>query len=98
MPTAAQRLARARALESLVREIARNEILPRYLKSARNRKADGSFFTEADLESQRCFSEALPKLLPGPVLGEEMTAEEQARMWKRGQDPNLLPAPAVGPI
>ena len=49
MPTASQRLARARALESLVRDIARDEILPRYLKSARNRKADGSLFTEADL-------------------------------------------------
>ena len=51
MPTASQRLARARALESLVRDIARDEILPRYLKSARNRKADGSLFTEADLGS-----------------------------------------------
>ncbi len=49
MPTAAQRLARARALESMVRDIARAEILPRYLKSARNRKADGSLFTEADI-------------------------------------------------
>ncbi|MBR0566364.1 inositol monophosphatase [Azoarcus sp. L1K30] len=85
MPTAAQRLARARALESLVREIARDEILPRYLKSARNRKADGSFFTEADLESQRRFSEALPQLMPGPVLGEEMSAEEQARLWSEGR-------------
>ena len=28
MPTASQRLARARALESLVRDIARDEILP----------------------------------------------------------------------
>ena len=40
MPHAAQRLARARALESMVRDIARDEILPRYLKSARNRKPD----------------------------------------------------------
>lgn len=85
MSTAAQRLARARALESLVRDIAREEILPRYLKSARNRKADGTLFTEADLESQRRFSEALPQLIPGPVLGEEMTAEEQARLWSEGR-------------
>ncbi|MDO9598239.1 MAG: inositol monophosphatase [Azoarcus sp.] len=85
MSTAALRLARARALESVVRDIAREEILPRYLKSARNRKSDGSLFTEADLESQRCFTEALPKLLPGPVLGEEMTAEEQGRLWKEGR-------------
>lgn len=85
MPTAAQRLARARALESMVRDIAREEILPRYLKSARNRKADGSLFTEADVESQRRFTEALPQLMPGPVLGEEMSAEEQARLWSEGQ-------------
>lgn len=85
MSTAAQRLARARALESLVRDIVREEILPRYLKSARNRKADGTLFTEADLESQRRFSEALPQFIPGPVLGEEMTAEEQARLWSEGR-------------
>src|SRR5690606_20611749 len=84
MPTASQRLARARALESLVRDIARDEILPRYLKSARNRKADGSLFTEADLESQRRFIEALPQFLPGNVLGEEMTAAEQGELWNEG--------------
>ena len=84
MPTAAHRLARARALESMVRDIARGEILPRYLKSARNRKADGSLFTEADMASQQRFSEALPAFLPGAVLGEEMTAAEQAALWRDG--------------
>jgi fructose-1,6-bisphosphatase/inositol monophosphatase family enzyme len=84
MPTAAHRLARARALESMVRDIARAEILPRYLKSARNRKADGSLFTEADMASQQRFSEALPAFLPGAVLGEEMTAAEQAALWREG--------------
>ncbi len=84
MPSAAHRLARARALESLVRDVAHDTILPRYLKTARNRKTDGSLFTEADLESQRRFCEELPKLLPGPVLGEEMTHEEQARIWQEG--------------
>lgn len=85
MKGGAQRLAYARALESLVRDIARDVILPRYLRTARNRKADGSLFTEADLESQRQFTEALPRLLPGPVLGEEMTGEEQARLWSSGR-------------
>ena len=85
MPHAAQRLARAQALESMVREIARDEILPRYLKSARNRKPDGSLFTEADLASQRRFTEALPHFLPGAVLGEEMTAPEQAHLWNEGR-------------
>jgi len=54
------------------------------LKSARNRKADGSLFTEADMASQQRFSEALPAFLPGAVLGEEMTAAEQAALWKEG--------------
>lgn len=81
MPTAAKRLTRARALESMVRDIAREVILPRYLKSARNRKADGSIFTEADMESQRRLAAALPELLPGAVLGEEMSAEQQAQLW-----------------
>lgn len=85
MPSASVRLARARALESVVRDIARDEILPRYLKTARNRKSDGSLFTEADLESQRKLADALPKLAPGAVLGEEMNAEEQARVWHEGR-------------
>ncbi|MBL8447173.1 MAG: inositol monophosphatase [Zoogloeaceae bacterium] len=85
MGSAAHRLSRARALESLVREIAREEILPRYLKTARNRKADGSLFTEADVEAQRRLVTALPGLLPGPVLGEEMTPAEQARLWQDGR-------------
>jgi 3'(2'), 5'-bisphosphate nucleotidase/myo-inositol-1(or 4)-monophosphatase len=85
MSNAQLRLSRARALESLVRDIARREILPRYLKSARSQKADGSLFTEADVESQRSFTEALPELLPGPVLGEEMSAEQQAVLWSEGR-------------
>lgn len=85
MPNAMARLANARALESLVREVAREVILPRYLKTARSQKADGSLFTEADLESQRRFSEELPSLMPGPVLGEEMSDEEQARCWAEGR-------------
>ena len=85
MHTTAQRLASVHALESLVREVAREVILPRYLKTARNRKPDGSLFTEADLESQHRFTETLPQLMPGPVLGEEMTGPEQARLWSAGR-------------
>ncbi|HRD32670.1 MAG TPA: inositol monophosphatase [Rhodocyclaceae bacterium] len=85
MPNAMARLADARALESLVREIAREVILPRYLKTARSQKADGSLFTEADMESQRRFTDALPGLMPGPVLGEEMSDEEQAHCWAAGR-------------
>ncbi|MDY0011603.1 MAG: inositol monophosphatase [Rhodocyclaceae bacterium] len=85
MASAASRLARARALESMVREIAREVILPRYLKTARNHKDDGSLFTEADMEAQRRLVEALPALAPGAVLGEEMLPAEQARLWQGGR-------------
>jgi len=85
MTTTQQKLARARALESLVRGVAREVILPRYLKTSRHHKVDGSLYTEADLESQRRFSEILPTFLPGAVLGEEMTSAEQERLWHAGK-------------
>ncbi|MDR2208495.1 MAG: inositol monophosphatase [Azoarcus sp.] len=78
-------LNKARLLETLVREIAAAEILPRYLKVSRGRKADGSLFTEADLATQRRLIEELPTLLPGSVLGEEMSGEMQARLWGAGR-------------
>ena len=78
-------LSRARLLETLVRKIAAEEILPRYLKVSRGRKADGSLFTEADVATQRRLIEALPVLLPGPVLGEEMSGGMQARLWGAGR-------------
>ena len=81
MNTASKRLSRARALEAVVRDIARDVILPFHLNTTRKRKSDGTLFTEADLESQRCFTDALPQLAPGPVLGEEMSLEEQGRIW-----------------
>jgi len=78
-------LVKARLLEALVREIATAEILPRYLNVSRGRKADGSLFTEADVSTQRRLVEALPTILPGPVLGEEMSGEQQARLWSAGR-------------
>lgn len=85
MPTASHRLARARALESLVRDVAREVILPRYLRAARNCKSDGTLFSEADLESQHHFERELPALLSGPVLGEEMSLDEQQALWNEGR-------------
>lgn len=74
-------MAKARELELIVREIAAIEVLPRYLKVSRSRKTDGTLFTDADLATQRHLVEVLPTLLPGPVLGEEMSPEMQARLW-----------------
>ena len=85
MLNAAQRLEQARALADLVREMAKETILPRYLSAVREHKADGSVLTEADLASQAALVERLPRLIPGAVLGEEMSAEEQGRVWHLGK-------------
>jgi 3'(2'), 5'-bisphosphate nucleotidase/myo-inositol-1(or 4)-monophosphatase len=82
--TSAQRLEYARTLAEMVRKMARETILPRYLRAVREQKADGSVLTEADLASQAALVDCLPRLLPAPVLGEEMTAEEQGRVWHAG--------------
>ena len=73
------------AVESAVRRISNDEILPRYLKVARQRKADGSLFTEADLAVQEALKRELFKIRPVPLIGEEMTEAEQTALWKSNE-------------
>lgn len=69
------------ALESRVREVALDELMPRFTRVAREEKRDGSFVTEADLVVQKTLSGYLASSWPQiPFLGEEMDAEEQAGM------------------
>jgi myo-inositol-1(or 4)-monophosphatase len=67
-----------------VRAVAAREIMPRYLKVAHSRKADGSLFTEADLAAQDALAAALTRLAPVPLLAEEMTQQEQTALWREG--------------
>ncbi|WP_374511884.1 inositol monophosphatase [Niveibacterium sp.] len=76
--------ARARALESVVREVAREVTMPLYLKSGRLHKSDGSSLTEADGATQRALAERLMDVVEAPVLGEEMSAEQQRDCWAQG--------------
>lgn len=69
----------------VVREVAQSEVMPRFLNVGKSRKEDGSLFTEADLASQRALMHHLPMILPHPVLGEEMTPDEQQRLWDEHQ-------------
>src|SRR5690606_28527899 len=71
-------------LLTVVREVAAREIMPRFLKVAHSRKADGSLFTEADLATQDALRAGLSALVPAPVLGEEMSQQEQALQWLEG--------------
>ena len=74
------------AVVATVKAVAQQEILPRYLRVARQRKADGSLFTEADVITQEALSRELRKIFPGPVVGEEMTEQEQLDRWREGDD------------
>lgn len=65
-----------------VRRAAHEEVVPRYLNVARAHKADGSIFTEADLAAQESLVNALTAIADYPVLGEEMTLEEQESLWR----------------
>jgi len=67
-----------------VKQVAHEEVMPRYQKVAHQRKSDGSLFTEADLASQEALTRALQSIYPGPVVGEEMTEEQQVERWLEG--------------
>ena len=65
----------------VVRRVAQAEVMPRYLKVAHSRKADGSLCTEADLACQLALVRELTHIVPYPVLGEEMPESEQRMQW-----------------
>jgi myo-inositol-1(or 4)-monophosphatase len=65
----------------ILREAAATEIMPRFYSILAERKADGSLVTEADFATQARIGEAIAREFPGtPLLGEEMTAEDQRRL------------------
>jgi myo-inositol-1(or 4)-monophosphatase len=69
-----------------VKTVARDEVMPCYLKVAHERKSDGSIFTQADLATQVALNISLKKILDCPVLGEEMTEAEQKQIWRDNRD------------
>lgn len=71
---------------ALMREVAREEVTPRYLRVAHTHKHDGSLFTEADAAAQKALVSALPGIIASPVLGEEMTGTEQHAAWEAGEN------------
>ena len=73
-------------LAAVVRSVGDEVVLPRFTKVSHTRKADGSVLTEVDLQAQEALREALARLSPCPMLGEEMTPDEQARQWEAGRD------------
>ncbi len=73
-----------KAIVAAVKLVAAEEIMPRYLKVAHQRKSDGSLCTEADTASQQALTRKLQSIINLPVLGEEMPADEQEAIWRSG--------------
>ena len=73
-----------KAVVAAVKLVAAEEIMPRYLKVAHQRKSDGSLCTEADVAAQAALTKKLQAILNVPVLGEEMSAGEQHAVWQSG--------------
>lgn len=69
------------ALINIIRDAAREELLPRFANVAYSQKADGSIVTEADTVMQDRLEQALLLLMPNSlILGEEMTTENQQQL------------------
>lgn len=65
-------------LSGMLRAAASREILPRFQRVVAQAKADGSLVTQADLGVQAIIRAELEQAFPGvPLLGEEMSGEEQ---------------------
>lgn len=60
-----------------VHEVARQEIMPRFMHVMHHRKDDGTLLSEADIASQHFLAARLPEIVPCPVIGEEMSRAEQ---------------------
>ncbi len=67
-----------KSLEDLIRQVAKEEILPRFNRVGYEVKEDGSLLTEADLSADKRICAELAKLYPEVAfLSEEMELEEQ---------------------
>jgi len=72
-------------LTALVKTAAREELLSRFNAAERSFKSDGSIVTEADLAMQGRLARELVALFPEyPLLGEEMTEDEQQSLIESG--------------
>ena len=84
-------------LTDLLREAAATEIMPRFHHVQTSAKADGSVVTETDAAVQTHLSRALARAFPGiPLLGEEMTADEQRRLLGNADHPVWVLDPLDG--
>ena len=70
----------------LVREVAQQEVIPRFLRARHALKDDGTLFSEADLAAQHYLADRLPEIHDSPIIGEEMSREAQRAGWDAGNE------------
>ncbi len=75
-----------KATIAAVKLVAAEEIMPRYLKVAHQHKSDGSLCTDADIATQTALARKLQAICNVPVLGEEMSEDEQRAIWQSAQE------------
>lgn len=77
-------------LAALIRQVAAEEMLPRFTRVERQWKGDGTIVTEADLAVQSRIAAALAERFPDiPLLGEEMPEAEQQRLFTTASGPGV---------
>lgn len=86
METACYHAGMLEQLTLIIKTVAQEVILPRYLKVSRGRKQDGSLFTEADLAMQDALTTALNSFCDCPLLGEEMSSATQRELWASSRE------------
>ena len=68
-------------LKNIIIDVAEKELMPRFANVAQNKKADNSIVTEADIHAQESIATQIKQHWPNiPLLGEEMTSDEQAAL------------------
>jgi myo-inositol-1(or 4)-monophosphatase len=84
-------------LEQIIRKAAQQELLPRFRQVAHHLKSDGSIVTEADLAMQQLMIDMLHQRWPQiPLLGEEMSREEQQQLLDNSKEGLWLLDPLDG--
>ncbi len=80
----ARRIGMLNAVIDAVKEVSKQEIIPRYLKVQGHYKSDGSLCTEADVAAQEALVGKLQKIYPGKIVSEEISATQNNHQWNSG--------------
>lgn len=73
-------------LIELMHNIAETTIMPYFLRVDTSIKQDGSMLTDVDLSVQKQLIHQLTHIIDCPVLGEEMSRQQQLNLWQQKEN------------